>query len=206
MEIYAFGSICRGDVVSGSDVDMLAIVEGHDPRFDASDYSIYSYDRIKELWHEGNPFSWHLYLESKPIYLSNEIDFLRGLGEPKKYSDGRSDCLKFKGIFDEARESLEQSTLSKTLDLSTVFLAIRNFATCYSLSRGMPDFSRNSAKRLGDESIPICKDLYSIYERARILCTRGQGDPLSKEEIEKAISGLIDVDLWMNKLLEVKYE
>lgn len=203
MKIYAFGSVCRGEVVNGSDVDMLAIVEGHDSRFDASDYSIYSYDRIKELWQEGNPFSWHLYLESKPIYLSNETDFLRSLGEPTKYSNGPNDCLKFKAIFDEARQSLEQNQLSQTLDLSTVFLAIRNFATCYSLAKSIPDFSRNSAKRLGDESIPISNDTYSIYERARILCTRGQGEPLSKEEIEKAIFGLIDVDNWMNKLLEV---
>lgn len=206
MEIYAFGSVCRGEVVNGSDVDMLAIVEGHDSRFDASDYSIYSYDRIKELWLEGNPFSWHLYLESKPIYLSNEIDFLRSLGEPRKYSNGQKDCLKFKAIFDEARQSLEKSSLSQTLDLSTIFLAIRNFATCYSLARGIPDFSRSSAKRLGDESVPISNDVYLIYERARILCTRGQGDPLSTREIEKAISGLVDVVTWMNKLLEVKHE
>lgn len=204
MEIYAFGSICRGEVVTSSDVDLLAIVEGHDSRFDSSDYSIYSYDRIKEIWNEGNPFSWHLYLESKPIFLSNDLDFLRSLGKPNPYLNGKNDCLKFKSIFDEARLSLEQNSSSQTLDLSTIFLAIRNFATCFSLAIGKPDFSRNSAKRLGDKSIPIDDEIYSIYERSRILCTRGQGDALKTLEIEKGLQGLDVIENWMNELLEVK--
>lgn len=65
MHIYAFGSICRGDVSPASDVDLLAIVDGYDERFSLDDYSIYSYDRIWEIWNEGNPFAWHLALESK---------------------------------------------------------------------------------------------------------------------------------------------
>lgn len=43
MHIYAFGSICRGEVDSFSDIDMLAIVSGRDERFNPRDYSIYSY-------------------------------------------------------------------------------------------------------------------------------------------------------------------
>lgn len=206
MEIYAFGSVCRGEVVSGSDIDVLAIVDGHDARFDSSDYSIYSYGRIKELWKEGNPFSWHLFLESKSIYSSNNIDFLRSLGRPAIYLNGYNDCLKFKLIFEEACLSLKQNKLSQTLDLSTVFLSIRNFATCFSLAKGKPDFSRSSAKRLQDNSIPISEEIYSIYERARILCTRGQGTMLSNEEISKAISNLNVIEDWMNKLIEVKNE
>ena len=57
MHIYAFGSVCRGDVLPSSDIDLLAITEGHDSRFDPNNYSIYSYNRIKELWQEGNPFA-----------------------------------------------------------------------------------------------------------------------------------------------------
>ncbi|WET17143.1 hypothetical protein P2W49_10480 [Yersinia intermedia] len=40
---------------------MLAIVSGRDERFNPRDYSIYSYERINELWKEGNPFAWHLF-------------------------------------------------------------------------------------------------------------------------------------------------
>lgn len=65
MHIYVFGSTCRGDILPSSDVDLLAIVDGYDSRFDPNIYSIYSYQRIKEIWDEGNPFAWHLSLESR---------------------------------------------------------------------------------------------------------------------------------------------
>ena len=50
MHIYAFGSMCRGDISIGSDIDLLALVEKHDPRLDPGKFSIYSYKRIGELW------------------------------------------------------------------------------------------------------------------------------------------------------------
>jgi hypothetical protein len=206
MEIYAFGSVCRGEIATGSDIDLLAIVNGHDSRFDSSDYSIYSYERIQELWKEGNPFSWHLFLESKLIYSSSNKDFIKDLGKPSEYSKGLNDCIKFKSIFQEACISLNKSNLSQILDLSTVFLSIRNFATCFSLSHGIPDFSRSSAIRLNGNSIPISQEVYSIFERARILCTRGKGTMLTTEEINMAVSSLNVINDWMNKLLEVKNE
>ena len=67
MHVYAFGSICRGDVSLTSDIDLLAVVDGYDPRFDPNVFSIYSYNRIEELWAEGNPFAWHLAKESKVV-------------------------------------------------------------------------------------------------------------------------------------------
>jgi predicted nucleotidyltransferase len=132
MHIYAFGSVCRGDVSPGSDVDLLAIVEGHDPRFSPSDYSIYSYERISKIWEEGNPFAWHLSIESKLVYSADQSDFLRTLGKPYSYMKCREDCERFLGLFQEARASFESHTETKVFDLSMVFLAIRNFATCFS--------------------------------------------------------------------------
>lgn len=32
MHIYAFGSICRGEIDKNSDIDLLAIVDGFDAR------------------------------------------------------------------------------------------------------------------------------------------------------------------------------
>lgn len=80
MHIYAFGSVCRGEIDNQSDIDLLAVVAGHDDRFDSSIYSIYSYNRLKELWKEGNPFAWHLASEAKIIFSSNGEDFLSQLG------------------------------------------------------------------------------------------------------------------------------
>jgi len=203
--------VCRGEIEPSSDVDMLAIVDGRNSRFNPSDYSIYSYSRIDELWLEGNPFAWHLYLESKLIYTPDNIDYLRNTGEPSTYKSGVNDCEKFRQIFLSAVESLDESSLTEIFDLSSIFLAIRNFATCYSLHVDItPDFSRNSACNLGMDSIPIEYTTYLLYERARVLCTRGFGDILTPTEIIRARMVLEQIDTWMKILSDTiksdKYE
>lgn len=211
VHIYAFGSVCRGEVDASSDIDMLAIVHGRDSRFSPQDYSIYSYLRIEELWEQGNPFAWHLYLESKLIFSTDNIDYLRDLGEPSSYTSGLSDCEKFRKIFSTAKESIESSSFAEVFDLSSVFLGVRNFATCYSLHCSMnPDFSRNSARNIGEYSIPIDVSIYDLLERARILCTRGLGELLTPSEVSKAKLALEEIDSWMKELLSTieggKYE
>lgn len=202
MHIYAFGSVCRGEVDASSDIDMLAIVNGYDSRFNPSDYSVYSYERINDLWEQGNPFAWHLFLESKLVYSQDDIDYLRSIGEPNTYKSGIADCEKFREIFLSAKESIDSSNLTEIFDLSSVFLAVRNFATCYSLHDGIsPDFSRNSARNLGDHSILIDASIYTLFERARVLCTRGLGEILSPAEIDKAKEVLCEIDSWMIEVL-----
>jgi nucleotidyltransferase-like protein/YCII-related domain-containing protein len=80
MHIYAFGSICRGEILLGSDIDLLALVDGYETRLDPDIFSLYSYGRVAELWSEGNPFAWHLFLESKLIFTADGSDFLNSLG------------------------------------------------------------------------------------------------------------------------------
>jgi hypothetical protein len=202
VHIYAFGSVCRGEVDTSSDIDMLAIVDGYDSRFNPSDYSVYSYERIHELWEQGNPFAWHLFLESKLVYSQDDIDYLRSIGEPRTYKSGIADCEKFREIFLSAKESIDSSALTEMFDLSSVFLAVRNFSTCYSLHGDItPDFSRNSARSLSAHSIPIDDSTYSLFERARVLCTRGLGEILSPAEIDKAKITLDEIDSWMITIL-----
>lgn len=204
MHIYAFGSICRGEVDSFSDVDMLAIVNGRDDRFSPKDYSIYSYLRIEELWEQGNPFAWHLFLESKLIYSSDGPDYLRSLGEPSTYKSGQADCEKFREIFLSAKKSIDESDLTEVFDLSSIFLAIRNFATCYSLHDNVkPDFSRNSARNLGIHSIPIDNSTYELLEKARVLSTRGVGELLSSYDVCKAKMVLNEIESWMNDKISI---
>ncbi|HLO85492.1 MAG TPA: nucleotidyltransferase domain-containing protein [Nostocaceae cyanobacterium] len=209
MHIYAFGSICRGDISLGSDVDLLAIVQGYDPRIDPDTFSIYSYNRIQELWQEGNPFAWHLSLESQLIFSSNQLDYLKELGSPEPYINCVRDCEKFFGLFREAYNSVITNNNSKVFDLSTIFLSIRNIATCFSLGcMECPDFSRNSALCLGVNSIPITLDSYKILERSRLLCTRGHGKNLTDDEIHIVIQKLDEIHEWMDNLVEKakKYE
>lgn len=202
MHIYAFGSICRGDIDKNSDIDLIAIVEGFDDRFDPSTFSIYSYKRIKEIWNDGNPFAWHLATEARLVFSSDQSDFLLELGVPNEYRNMQNDCEKFARIFNDAAEAIEAGTASIIYELSAVFLAIRNFSTCYSLgtyARG--DFSRSSARRLEEAPVPISVTSYSILERARILSTRGKGEAILPSEINSVISELDSVDRWMNNLL-----
>ncbi|HFK5599129.1 TPA: nucleotidyltransferase domain-containing protein, partial [Elizabethkingia anophelis] len=62
MEIYAFGSVVRGDIDKFSDIDLLILKDINEelPEINKEQFSIYTYQRISELWKEGNPFSWHL--------------------------------------------------------------------------------------------------------------------------------------------------
>lgn len=201
MHIYAFGSICRGDISIDSDIDLLALVKGRDQRLDPDKFSIYSYMRISELWVSGNAFAWHLALESKLIYSKNGEDFLKGLGNPSEYVSAAEDCRRFQEIFESALMSVQEGTPSLVFELSTIFLAIRNIATCYSLALlPSPTFSRDSARKLGPRSIPISDAFYSILMRARVLSTRGLGDDIVGVDISKLVDVLEDCRVWVNEL------
>jgi hypothetical protein len=202
MHIYAFGSVCRGDVLPGSDIDLLAVVQGHDPRFSPDDYSIYSYERIQEIWAEGNPFAWHLAIESRLLHSDDGCDFLKSLGKPKAYGNCLQDCEKFFALFREARASFESQADTSVFDLSMVFLAIRNFATCFSLGTlDKPDFSRSAALRLGEFSLSMPRDAYKVMERSRILCTRAIGESVTDREAQMAFGQFSRIEEWMRGLL-----
>lgn len=198
--IYAFGSVCRGEVDSSSDIDLLACLSGSREMYDADKFSIYSHDKIQKLWLEGNPFSWHLYLESKNIYSSDGSDFIRDLGKPSKYLKSLDDCTKFYKLFLESHESLVQSRVSAVFHLSCLFLAARNFATCYSLSVGSPTFSRLSPLQL-EKKLMVSQEDLDLFARARILSTRGYGRNLSNLEIERALRVTPVIADWMNGIL-----
>lgn len=81
------------------------------------------------------------------------------------------------------------------------FLAVRNFATCYSLGTGTPDFSRHSALHLGANSLLISSDVFGVLERARLLCTRGVGEMISQDEAASVTLALGQIESWMRILL-----
>ncbi|MGY3230098.1 hypothetical protein ACVWWJ_001582 [Luteibacter sp. HA06] len=203
MHLYAFGSICRGEIEPASDVDLLALVDGMDARFDPMVYSIYSYKRISKLWEEGSPFAWHLWRESRLIHADGGKDWLREQGSPAAYASATKHCLRFYSIFSGASAALNGQTPSVVFELSTVFLAMRNFATCYSLGfLEVPDFSRRSPLRIGAMSVGISEEEFRVFERARLLCTRGFGRVLLIEEVQLARVALARIELWMVTLLE----
>jgi len=202
VHIYAFGSVCRGDIDAESDIDLLSIVDGYDDRFDSSTYSIYSYNRLIELWREGNPFAWHLANEAKIIYSSNGDDFLKNLGKPNEYRKCKQDCIKFFNLYCKAVDSISSGGNSLVFDMSSIFLAVRNFATCYLLGQHkIGNFSRRSALQMNDKSLKISNETYRFLERSRILCVRGTGKMINRNEIDKSLDELISINHWMESLL-----
>lgn len=200
LHIYAFGSICRGEYQYNSDVDLLVCSSEENKDYDKNKFSIYAYPRLIELWQEGNPFAWHLALEARMIYSSDGVDFIHELGEPNAYANGVKDCLKFRALFDDACKQLSASDISTTFQISCIFLAIRNFATCFSLHEKKPVFSRKSPFQI-TPALQISQDTYEILLRARVLSTRGIGDRLCSHEVEIVKNDLNVIRLWMDKIL-----
>jgi hypothetical protein len=202
MHIYAFGSICRGEIAPGSDIDLLAITSGGTNKLSRSMFSIYSHSKIRRIWKEGNPFAWHLHLESRLIHSSDETNFINALGPPTAYTNAREDCERFLKVYRQASSSLHNDHDSVIFDLSAAFLGLRNFSTCYLLGRGRPDFSRGAALNLMTEMPPIDVRIYRFLERARLLCTRGYGVALASTEIAQTIEALPKLEEWMLRLIK----
>lgn len=201
MHIYAFGSVCRGDISVDSDIDLLAIVKGRDCRINPDKFSIYSYTRIRELWDLGNAFAWHLSLESCLVHSADGNDFLKSLGEPSNYTEGLADCSKFRDIFDSSFRSIQKGSPSLVFELSTIFLALRNIATCYSLARmNTPTFGRDSARRLGPKSLDIEEDVYYLLMQARLLSTRGVGESVNDIDFNVVIPELERCRSWVDEI------
>ncbi|UJW79037.1 nucleotidyltransferase domain-containing protein [Hydrogenophaga sp. SL48] len=201
-QFYAFGSLCRGEVDSGSDIDLLACVNKFRPEIDPQKFSIYTHKRIDQLWNEGNPFAWHLHLESRLIYSSDGSDYLADIGIPNPYKNTATDCLKFRSLFSESNYALQKSAKNATFNISCMFLAMRNFATCHSFTHD-PIFSRKSPLLI-DHPLPVSENIFNIFERARILSTRGYGPTLSEAEILCAKTAASEISTWMDKLLSMR--
>ena len=200
--LYAFGSLCRGEIDEISDVDLLACVETQElaRQIDSRRFSVYTHDRIRALWSEGNPFAWHLHLESRLLFTSDGENFLRRLEAPRPYTRAIEDCAKFMRLFQESLCTLRSTSDSAVFHLSCIFLATRNFATCYSFTRGQPNFSRLSPLQV-DAPVPLSTDVFDVLVRARVLSTRGIGPALTSSEVRAAGDVCPIIHDWMQSLM-----
>lgn len=199
MHIYAFGSVCRGEMDRASDVDLLLCADSKDDRVDPEKFSVYTYDGIRAVWAHGNPFAWHLHLESKLVYSSDGSDFISELGRPSSYSNFDVDSERFKRLFNASLTSLSFAGNSHVFHLSCIFLAIRNIATCYSVATGRPVFSRYSPFKVLP-SLEMDPEVFTVLMRSRLLSTRGYGEAVSEREIQLCVQSLGSVSAWMEGL------
>ena len=152
------------------------------------------------MWEEGNPFAWHLHFEAKLIHTSDGHDFLKEIGTPKSYTKPAEDCIKFYKLYKNSLPGIKKQT-NIVFELSNIFLAIRNFATCYLLGKSIFNFSRKSALQIDYYPLEISDESFNTLERARIICTRGKGNTITPKEINHVYEELHIIDNWMNKLL-----
>lgn len=199
--IYIFGSIVRGEIDQYSDTDLLLITDEKLNIIDLEKYSLYTPRRIEEMYREGNPFAWHLHYESKLVY-SDETDFLRELKIPNIYKNGSKDLHKFYKLFRDSIESIKSDKLSLVFDLAMIFLALRNFATCYSLARyDKPIFSRNSFEKLNDFPLKLDDKIKNLLMMARISSTRGINYKIEEIELSLLMKQVDGIEKWFDKIL-----
>jgi hypothetical protein len=87
-------------------------------------------------------------------------------------------------------------------ELSTIFLAIRNLAICYSLHEGTsPVFSRRAFERLGRRSLLLDSRCTEVLENARILSTRGRGAKPPQDDVDRVLSSRPVIDKWVTALV-----
>ena len=134
------------------------------------------------------------------MFASDGGDFLQELGAPRAYSKADEDCAKFARLFDESVGSLRSASDSQVFHLSCVSLATRNFATCYSFTRGTPVFSRLSPLRI-ETPVPVSTDVFNVLVRARVLSTRGVGEVLTPGEVSMAVQACPAIREWMQFLV-----
>jgi len=200
--IYVFGSVVRGEIDQYSDVDLLLITDEEIEDIDSNKYSIYTPQRIQEMYKEGNPFAWHLHYESKLVYTDNS-NFLEDLQNPEPYKNGYEDLIKFEKLFKDSLKSMKEDQFSLTFDLAMIFLAIRNFATCYSLAcYKRPIFSRNSFEKLTDFPLILDDKVKNLLMRSRINSTRGINYNIQEMELSLLIDKVDEIKVWFNKIIE----
>ena len=203
--VYIFGSVVRGEIDQFSDIDLLLISDESIENIDSNKYSIYSPERIRELYSEGNPFAWHLYYESKLVYSCGQ-DFLLSIGQPSRYANCKSDLLKFKRLFDDSISSINENEFSLVFDLAMIFLAIRNFATCYTLGNyEKPIFSRTAFEKLHDYPLVLEDEIKELLMMSRISSTRGIEYSIKNKSLSLLKINLGKIENWFNEIL-VNYE
>lgn len=200
--IYVFGSVVRGEIDQYSDVDLLLVTDEKIEDIDPNKYSIYTPQRIQQMYKEGNPFAWHLHYESKLVY-TDHINFLEDLKCPEPYKNGKEDLIKFQKLFVDSLKSIEEDQFSLTFDLAMIFLAIRNFATCYSLAcYDRPIFSRTSFEKLTDFPLVLDDKVKNVLMRSRINSTRGINYNIQELELSLLLNQVEEIKEWFNKIIE----
>lgn len=216
-----FGSAVRDDFDEKSDMDILCVLEKNATVTELDlrsflnsesanflghkrlDLSIYSHQRLVEMWKEGHLFAWHISLESMPF--KGFECFKKTMGLPNEYVNSSGDISRLIEILSDVQSALANRIVSKIYEAGLIYVAVRNIgisASWYS-DAGL-NFSRMAPYSLviDGESIdfPILEDKYNMLIAARHAAVRGGRPPcLDATELRGICEKLVD---WSGRVLE----
>jgi hypothetical protein len=192
LAVYLFGSAARGEVDERSDLDLLAVVadragkvvqsevERHVPKILGSlepSISWYGFNRLREMFRNGELFAWHLYRETTPLFEARAV--LASLGTPAPYLNAAEDVTSFEAILSGIPGQLAASPQNAVYEMGLIYVCLRNIcmAASWSLCPN-PDFSRYSPFSLrGVAPVPISRLEYDLAMSCRLAGQRGMALP-----------------------------
>lgn len=209
-EIRLFGSFARAEQTVDSDYDILVILQKSQQitsELKTKVYSLfereisiswYNQGRIKQMYEMGHLFAWHIFQESKPLFIFNE--FISTLGEPKPYEFFSEDVWSLIEILKPTKASVERNSRNLIYEAGLAYVCVRNIAICASPFFGLGyRFGVNAPLAIG---IPMEDSDFELLKQCRYASIRGYSVP--KISSEKFFQ-LYDLALkWGTNILEKK--
>lgn len=210
-EIRLFGSFAREEQTVDSDYDILVILQKSQritselrtqvcDLFDREiSISWYNEGRIKEMYEMGHLFAWHIFQESKPLYIFR--DFISHLDKPKKYVFFHEDVWSLIEILKPTKASVEHNDRNLIYEAGLVYVCIRNIAICASpfFELGYR-FSVDAPLAMG---MPIETSDFELLKQCRYASIRGYSVPeISSEKFFQLYD--LALDWGKNILIQMK--
>lgn len=177
-EIYAFGSVTRGDVSPSSDVDILVLDDIPSSSRFPRDWSVYSKATVSKYYAAGRLFAWHLHLEAVLLHPAGGSGFLAKLGAPSRYATAANDIADLRVLLSSSIAEIRRGSQSQVYELGLVYTALRDVAMSASWQLlGRPLFSRYAPYEI-NPPCPLPRFAYETAMRSRHASTRGAPQPV----------------------------
>lgn len=176
-EIYAFGSVTRGDVSPTSDVDILVVDDTPSSSRFPRDWSVYSKAVVSNYYKAGRLFAWHLHLQAVLLHPAGGGGFLAQLGAPARYTTAADDIAELRVLLCSSIDEIRRCSPNQIYELGLVYTSLRDVAMSASWQLlGRPSFSRYAPYEI-NPPCPLPLFAYETAMKSRHASTRGTPQP-----------------------------
>jgi hypothetical protein len=186
LNLSLFGSVARGQADKFSDHDIVAIVRDGGGKqseelvlgwaaqsgIEEPSISWYGEEKMREFFHSGDLFAWHLFLESVPL---SGFDHIRSMfGEPAEFDDAITTIIELEEILIEVPKRVEIAPQTHRFEMGVSYVCLRNIAMAASWNLcERPDFGRYSPYAIKAPVFPCPREDYEALAACRIAGQRG---------------------------------